>query len=37
MNYSEGEKARRIRAIQNDILAIDPNYSFTTEETSVSK
>ena len=28
MNYSEGEKARRIRAIQNDILSIDPNYDF---------
>ena len=27
-NYSEGEKARRIRAIQDVILSIDPNYDF---------
>ena len=26
--YSEGEKARRIRAIQDVILSIDPNYDF---------
>ena len=37
MNYSEGEKVRRIRAIQNDILAIDPNYDFTEAQTLVSK
>ena len=37
MNYSEGEKARKIRAIQNDILAIDPNYNFTEAQTLVGK